>query len=169
LVVEFARGILGIDVDVQADTDEIYIADSLAQKARKFVTIMKKIVGPFKEYPIVAGDFGGGIAEGESGDQRQFLRRQPVVQGYRECDCQNARVRPPGIFSSPAASDLPAGQDGRRSKKPARAAQSSGMIAGASQSGKPVEAVGFEAGAEAGKIEWQFVILPIRPANRRRR
>ena len=169
MVAELTRGVLWIDVDVQTDADKVHIADSLTEKTCELAAIVKEIVGPFEKHPVVAGDFGRGVAERKSGDERQFLRGQPIVQRYRECYSENSGVRPPGIFPPAAAGDLPAGQDGRRSEEPARSAQSPGVVVGASQPGKPVEAVGFEAGAEAGKIEWQFVILPIRPANRRRR
>ena len=59
-----------IDVYVQADADEIDIANSLAEKAGELAIFVKEIVGPFEENLVFGGDLGDGVAEGEAGDQR---------------------------------------------------------------------------------------------------
>lgn len=62
-------GVAGVEIDVEADADEVGFVDAFTQEAGEFAAVIEQIVGPFEGDGGLVGDFGGGAAGGESCDE----------------------------------------------------------------------------------------------------
>jgi len=143
----------GIDVDVEADADEIDAVDALAEQAGEFFVVVDDVVGPFEADGMIGGEFGGGVAHGEAGDEGNLMGIAGVVDGEDEGDGESAFLGPPGVSPAAAAGDLIWGEDDGGSEEVAALAEEGGVVVGGTEAGEEVEAEGFYVLFEAGEVE----------------
>jgi hypothetical protein len=152
-IADGARGVGGIDVDVEADADQIDAIDALAEEAGEFFVVVDNVVGPFEADGMIAGKLGGGVADGEAGDEGDLVGIAGVVDGENEGDGEGAFLGPPGIAASAAAGDLIRSEDDGGSEEIAALAKKGGVVVGGTQAGEEVEAEGAEVFLETREIE----------------
>ena len=138
-----------IEVDVDAEADEVEAVDAFAEEAGELAAVVDDVVRPFEADVVVAGKLGGGVADGEAGDERDLVWAELFFDGEGEGDGEAACGGPPGVGSAASAGGLVCGEDDGGCEESAGFAESGGVIVGGAEAGEPVEAEGFEVGVEA--------------------
>lgn len=136
-------GVGRIDVDVEADADEVDAVDALAEQAGEFFVVVDDVVGPFEADGMIAGEFGSGVAHGEAGDEGDLVGIFCVIDWKREGDGECAYFGPPGISPAAAAGDLIGCEDDGGGEEVIALAKEGGMVVGGTEAGEEVEAEGF--------------------------
>lgn len=116
-IAEFDRRFARVEVDIQANANEVDVVEAFTKQAGEFSVVVKQVVGPFELDGGVAGELGGGGADRQAGEQREFMRREMGFDGNREGHGQVAGGRGPGIGPPSPASSLARGQNDGRGRK----------------------------------------------------
>ena len=149
-----------IDIDVEAEADEICFVKAFAEQAGEFLAFDEQIVWPFELDGRTGEQCGGGVADGETGEQGHMVRGDVIAGGQDEGGGEHAGLRPPGIGAAPAAGGLAAGEDDGGGEELIFFPQRYRVIVGAAQRGKPMEAEGLDGLAEALEVEGGIVHGP---------
>jgi len=93
---------------------------------------------------MIGGEFGGGVAHGESGDEGDLVGVAGVIDGEDEGDGESAFLGPPGVSPAAAAGDLIGCEDDGGGEEIVALAEKGGVVVGGTESGEEVEVEGAE-------------------------
>jgi hypothetical protein len=102
---------------------------------------------------VGGGELGGGVADGEAGDEGELVGLEVVFDGEGERDGEVPGGGEPGVRAAPAARGLAGGEDDGGGEEVAALAEDGGVGVGGFEGGEVMEPEGGEARAEAGEVE----------------
>lgn len=148
------RGDFGqVDVDIDADTNQIDPIHPLAEQPRELSSRMQEIVRPFDADIMHARKFCAGISHRQPRDKRHLMRLKMIFDGEYEGGGYGTFTRPPLVCPTPASFDLSCSENHRGGEKLFAFAEDARVRVRASKAREKVKAKGFEILAKSAQAE----------------